>query len=528
MTPRGNVPCRRVCRAAQAVLAALMLGHIASVAAAQRRDPDAGASQQTGPRAFHDGAAVPALKFSRGEQRTYEYEVRTASDADALVSGARIYGLRCTVRVTVVQRADEALRHGHQDEPVTADGDLAVEAWVLALDVSACRAVHSAGVSHTADGPRPRFVPYPPHERLRTTYAKPFYLVQATDGRVLSVYYPPDENQAALHFKQGVASAFHVNLGPAAQPRTNAAADRPRVLYSSFETDETGVYTAAYECTATGARGSDARRLMGSGSPVAVEDLEVTHVISKHASSDDFVRLADARGSTRELDVTKRALTELDGKAGIVTATTLEFSAVAREQRELAHIRGDYTLSSANTPQNHVSGSMELVHVQTVAEATVAPRRLIVTRADPGGTSHDGATPATTVHVRTTGWADTAVVDDEDTSDPDTAMHVLEEHKRRAAEAAATPPTVMLVKGGLLTRHHATTYTADGELQADISPVDGDDDLPLHQLLECINNPQLSSGAAPRGFSFNARQVRYVGRRQPLLGAPLPCPLVIG
>lgn len=490
-----------------------------------------------------------SLKFRQGERRTYQYEVRTASDEEAAMPGAIVYGMRCTVHLTVVQRASisdatafdyeyVASRVGVRDAGAGDDGsggaqEVASEAWVMALDVSACRAVRSSGFTDSANGREPRFVPYAPHDRLRTMYTKPFYIVQTTDGRVLSVYYPPGEHGAALHFKQGVASALHASLAPAAAALdAGAGRHRDSVLYNVLEADETGVYDAEYRCERTGAPGGDARRLRrlhAAGEAVDADQLQATHRVTRHADSDAFVELADRRGSTRQLEVTKTTTVELDASIGVVTSMRLQFSAVARDHPEPAHIRGDYTLSGANTPQNHVSGRLQLVSLVRVSDEEVAGRRL-VSRADSDAGESEGPTAfwgddggsavEAQVHVSAQGWGYGApsrgsdvTEDAADVSGTATASDVDHDADSIATVTGqvsdeGTSDVVVLVKGGLLTRHHAQTYTAHGELKSDVAPVERDDDMRLPELLACLNHPALNDGsAAPRGFSFNARQV---------------------
>ena len=435
------------------------------------------------------------LKFTPGERLSYEYEARIASDRDAMTDGARVYGLRCAIDLTVVQRVD--------------DGSADAEAWVLALDVSACRALQSSG-NAGASG-EPRFVPYPPHERLANTYDKPFYIVQTTDGQVLSVYYPPDEDVSALHFKQGVASAFHATLAPYTEHRRLAASGSAgAVEYTALESDETGVYHAQYLVRGTGNVGSQPlRRLLDtSTSPEHAASLaRATHVVTKHASSDHFVRLADARGSTRELEVSKRVQMDVDGIAGVVAGVRLSFDAAARDHDDPRHLKGDYQLSGANSPQSHVTGVMRLTAVSQVADDEVVRRRLLASD-DPADAA---TTAAARVHVQAPATSAEHVPDASSAEEAELIAAVLAANAAAAEGATGageggSPATVVLVKGGLLTTGHSETYTGEGELVRDMLQSDTDDDMPLQDLLACLGNPILNNGAQPGGFSFTARQ----------------------
>lgn len=401
--------------------------------------------------------------------------------------------------LTVVQELGQDNSNSQQQQKEVEEQEDPHSLWVLAVDISYCRAVQSSGV-HPATG-EPRFVAYPPDQQRTGRYAAPFYIVQSTSGAVTAVYHPRDEDLATLHFKQGVASALHASLRPSA------------AQYSQREVDETGLYTAEYSVEATGARGLRDAQLVhheeaGARRAAEASHAAATHRVVKHAGDGAFIALADSRASTRQLKLVKTSTLHIDAAAGVVTSVRTTFDATARDHETPQHLQGDFELRGANSPASHVTGVLRLTALGHEHAAHVASRRLHVASPEqPLAAPLSGDTPKQ-AHVDSGTWltpaevaaAAAAATPAEAPSDAPEDEETAEEPERQ--------PVMLLVRGSLLTTGHARTYTGDGGLVRDSVAVDGEGDIPLKLLMACLDNAILNDGADPRGFSFNARQVK--------------------
>jgi len=140
-------------------------------------------------------AAESCLQLHWGEGSTHEYAYEVVVDHQEYGNsggpGSHRYGLQCSVNVSMLQIMTPPAASDAADSSTHTE-------WLLSLVVNGC-----GGVRSRLDASGVRIsVPYADNPELDTKYAQPFLFTQSASGSVSSVFYPVDELNEVVHFKQ--------------------------------------------------------------------------------------------------------------------------------------------------------------------------------------------------------------------------------------------------------------------------------------------------------------------------------------